>query len=68
MGALPKRKISSRRRGNRRSHDRANVVQLARCPRCRALRPQHHVCPSCGFYKDRIAIEVPLPPAPGSQA
>lgn len=68
MGALPKRKLSSRRRGNRRSHDRAFVMQLTRCPRCRSLRPHHHACPTCGYYKDRVAIEIPLPEAPGTQA
>jgi len=68
MGALPKRKISSRRRGNRRAHDRANVVQLTRCPRCRSMRPQHHACPVCGFYKDRVVIDIPLPEAPGAQS
>jgi large subunit ribosomal protein L32 len=68
MGALPKRKISSRRRGNRRSQQRAVVVQLSRCPKCRSMRPNHHACPTCGFYKDRTAIAIPLPEAPGSAA
>lgn len=68
MGALPKRKISSRRRGNRRSQQRANVVKLTQCTRCRSMRPQHHACPVCGFYKGRVAIDIPLPEAPGAQA
>lgn len=66
MGALPKRKSSGRRRGNRRSQIRAFAVALTQCPRCRSMRPHHHACPTCGFYKDRVAIDIPLPEAPGA--
>ncbi len=59
MGALPKRKNTARRRGNRRSHDRAVTPHLVRCSRCRSLRPSHHACPSCGHYHGRAAIAVP---------
>ncbi|MDY3292026.1 MAG: 50S ribosomal protein L32, partial [Parolsenella sp.] len=26
------------------------------CPRCGAVKLPHHVCPNCGFYKDREVI------------
>ncbi len=67
MGALPKRKLSGRRRGNRRSHTHIAVSSLARCPRCRNYYQTHHACPNCGFYKDRIAVEIPVRGEPGSQ-
>jgi len=66
MGALPKRKLSSRRRGNRRSQWNAVVLQLVSCQRCRAPHPSHHACPRCGYYKGRTAIEIPLPEEPGA--
>ncbi len=28
------------------------------CPRCGAVKLPHHVCPNCGFYKDREVIVV----------
>ena len=45
-----------------RSH-RAGAWKLAApsrsvCPRCAAAKLPHTVCPTCGWYKDRVAIEV----------
>jgi large subunit ribosomal protein L32 len=65
MGALPKRKVSSRRGGNRRSQWRAVTRHLSDCPRCRSPRQSHHACPRCGFYKEGVSVAVPLPEAPG---
>jgi large subunit ribosomal protein L32 len=50
MVALPKKKISSARRGQRRSHDRLRLPQLGLCPQCRHPKPTHQVCPNCGTY------------------
>jgi large subunit ribosomal protein L32 len=58
MGALPKRKISRARRGNRRSHWKARGVQLVNCPQCGAPMRPHHVCPSCGTYRGVQVIEI----------
>lgn len=56
--ALPKKKISSTRRGNRRSHDRLKTVNLDTCPKCREPKKPHFACPKCGFYKDREVVSV----------
>jgi large subunit ribosomal protein L32 len=37
MGGLPKKKVSRRRRGNRRAHDHIKVPPLSECPQCKAL-------------------------------
>jgi large subunit ribosomal protein L32 len=50
MVALPKKKISSSRRGQRRSHDHLVLPQLMNCPQCKARKPTHIVCPNCGTY------------------
>ena len=58
MGALPKRKLSSTRRGKRRSHLRLVLASLVPCPRCRALHMAHRVCHSCGTYAGRQVIQI----------
>ncbi len=58
MGPLPKRKISRRRKGNRRSHHALVPPHLVRCETCDEYKPAHHVCPSCGHYRDREVYEV----------
>jgi len=50
MVALPKKKISSSRRGQRRSHDHIKPLPMMNCPQCRQRKPTHMVCPSCGTY------------------
>jgi large subunit ribosomal protein L32 len=50
MVALPKKKISSSRRGQRRSHDHIIPVPLMNCPQCKQRKPTHVVCPNCGTY------------------
>jgi large subunit ribosomal protein L32 len=58
MGALPKRKISHHRRGNRRSHQALRVRQMILCPQCGALTLPHAVCPSCGTYKGAQVLKI----------
>ncbi len=58
MGALPKRKVSRHRRGNRRSHHALKPQQMILCPQCGDLALPHMVCPSCGTYKGEQIIEV----------
>jgi large subunit ribosomal protein L32 len=56
---LPKRKQSHARTSRRRAQNwRLEAPNVGSCPRCHAPRLPHHVCPSCGFYKDRLVIEV----------
>jgi large subunit ribosomal protein L32 len=50
MVGLPKKKVSSSRRGQRRSHDHIHVPPLMTCPQCRHRKPTHQVCPNCGTY------------------
>jgi large subunit ribosomal protein L32 len=58
MGALPKRRISSSRQGNRRAHHRVALPQLVACPQCGDLRVSHHVCPTCGTYRGRQIVAI----------
>jgi len=55
--AHPKHKISKQRRNKRRTHYKAVAPTLATCSNCGAPVIYHRVCPECGFYRGRLAIE-----------
>ncbi|MBX0326858.1 50S ribosomal protein L32 [Oscillochloris sp. ZM17-4] len=58
MGALPKRKVSRHRRGNRRQHLALTAPTLVTCPKCGNLMRAHIACKTCGTYKGRQVITV----------
>jgi large subunit ribosomal protein L32 len=51
MGALPKRKISRSRRGDRRAHNALKVTGMSKCPKCGNVKREHFACSYCGYYK-----------------
>ena len=55
--AHPKHKISSTRRDKRRTHYKAVVPTVVTCSNCGAAVLYHRVCPECGFYRGKLAIE-----------
>lgn len=55
--AVPKKKISKARRGNRRSHDRLQGVNLVEDQHTGELRRPHHIDLKTGMYKGRQVIE-----------
>ena len=58
MGALPKKKVSRRRRDNRRAHIRITPPALSECPNCRRLIPGYQACPHCGQYRGRQVLAI----------
>ena len=58
MPPHPKRKHSKGRRDRRRSHDALTPRPLVACSNCGEMRPQHTVCPNCGYYDGREVVEV----------
>ncbi|MBI4962583.1 MAG: 50S ribosomal protein L32 [Desulfomonile tiedjei] len=54
---VPKKRVSRTRRDKRRTHKKLISVNLTACPQCSELMMPHRICPSCGFYKGRTAIE-----------
>lgn len=57
--AVPKRKTSkAKSRSRRASAWRLELPAQSRCPQCRQAKLPHTVCPNCGWYKGRQAIEV----------
>ena len=56
--AVPKKKVSRSRRGNRRAHDAIGFYTIMECPNCGAEKLPHHVCPSCGFYNKKKLVSL----------
>ncbi|WP_071961216.1 50S ribosomal protein L32 [Aurantiacibacter gangjinensis] len=55
--AVPKRKVSPHRRGNRRAHDSLKVEAFHECSNCGELKRPHMLCNACGHYNGRQVIE-----------
>lgn len=55
---LPKRRHSAARGAKRRTHWKLGRPQLVACPQCKAMRLPHRVCPVCGAYAGRTAVEI----------
>jgi large subunit ribosomal protein L32 len=55
--AHPKSKISKQRRNKRRTHYKAELPTLGTCSNCGSAIQYHRVCPECGFYRGKLAIE-----------
>jgi large subunit ribosomal protein L32 len=54
--AVPKRRVSSSRRGMRRSHQHLKPKQVQYCGHCEQPVLPHRVCPNCGYYQDREVV------------
>ncbi len=57
--AHPKSKISKTRRDKRRTYYKAVEPSLTTCSNCGTARLMHRVCPECGFYRGKMAVEKP---------
>ena len=58
--AVPKRKVSPHRRGNRRSHDSLKPAAYHECTNCGELKRPHNMCDACGHYNGREIVSVGL--------
>jgi len=56
--AVPKKKVSRSRRGNRRSHDSLSFKTIIECPNCGAEKLPHQICSSCGFYNKKKIVSL----------
>ena len=57
--AVPKKRMSRRRRDMRRAHDALEFTAAAEaCPECGELKLRHRVCDSCGTYRGQQVIEA----------
>ncbi len=56
--AVPKKRMSKSRQGNRRSHDKLKTPAFGECPQCHEIKRPHHICLHCGYYKDQEVMSV----------
>ena len=57
--AVPKKKTSKSKSRSRRAQAwRLEEPPRSVCPRCQVSKLPHVVCPNCGWYHGRQAIEV----------
>ncbi|MEI6040243.1 MAG: 50S ribosomal protein L32 [Candidatus Berkelbacteria bacterium] len=56
--AEPKKRLTSTRSGNRRSHLEAKAKSLAVCKECKSPVLSHHICGKCGFYNGQDVLEI----------
>jgi large subunit ribosomal protein L32 len=57
--AVPKRKTSkAKTRSRRAAYWKLERPSRSLCPQCSASKVPHVVCPNCGWYKGRVAVEV----------
>lgn len=54
----PKRRHSAQRRDKRRSHDFITAPQTTTCSHCGAATLTHRICPECGYYRGKQAINI----------
>ncbi|MDH4145673.1 MAG: 50S ribosomal protein L32 [Acidimicrobiia bacterium] len=57
--AVPKKKTSkAKSRSRRASNWRLAAPARSVCPRCANAKVPHVVCPICGWYRGRQAVEI----------
>lgn len=57
--AVPKKKTSkSKTRSRRAGNYKLAAPARSLCPRCGSSKLPHTVCPTCGWYKNRVAVDV----------
>jgi len=57
---LPKRRHSSTRGKKRRTHWKITAAKLVACPQCKTPKLTHRVCPVCGMYAGKQAVEIKI--------
>ena len=54
--AVQQNRVTRSKRNMRRAHDALKATASHECPNCGELKLPHHVCGSCGYYRDREIV------------
>lgn len=57
--AVPRKRLTKRRIGNRRSSKHGKIetkVSLAKCTNCGSFVKPHAICSTCGYYKGKKVL------------
>jgi large subunit ribosomal protein L32 len=55
---VPKKRKTSTRGKQGRSHDRLKIINLLKCPKCGDPVVPHTVCLTCGYYRNREILHL----------
>ncbi|OGD88684.1 50S ribosomal protein L32 [Candidatus Curtissbacteria bacterium RIFCSPLOWO2_02_41_11] len=58
MAPLPKKKHAKARTKTRKAAINLSLPHLVTCSKCQNLKLPHRVCPTCGFYKEGVALKM----------
>ena len=56
--SVQKKKLTKRKVRSRRSHHALKKIILTTCPKCKQKTRPHVACPSCGYYKGVMVIDI----------
>jgi large subunit ribosomal protein L32 len=56
--AVPKKRHSKSKVGRRRMHIYLKEPNLVKCKKCGNFILPHIVCPFCGYYKEKMVVDV----------
>ena len=56
--AVPKRRVSKRKKRARNTHKAAPAIAIQACPQCRSMKRPHRVCGECGYYGGELRVET----------
>ena len=45
-------------RNNRRGQQKLKAIAFSKCSHCRERKLPHAICTNCGYYNDRMVIDV----------
>ena len=56
--AVPKKRHSKSRKRIKKAYWKAKAPALRPCKNCGELGIAYHICKKCGFYKDKVVIQI----------
>ena len=54
--AVQQNRVTRSKRNMLRAHDSLVAFAGHECPNCGELKRPHHVCPACGYYREREVV------------
>lgn len=56
--AVPRNRVSNARKNSRRAHMAKKPKSTSACSNCGVQRLNHTMCPGCGYYNNRLVVNM----------
>ncbi len=56
--AVPRNRTSNARKNSRRAHHAKKPKHISACSKCGSPHMPHTICSSCGWYQNRVVVEM----------